>query len=146
MYKKTITYPDFNGVERTEDFYFNLTEAEITDMQLGVSGGLAAYLDQIIKSKNEIAIINIFKKIIRQAYGVKSPDGRRFMKSEEIWKEFAETPAYSMFYMELGHDAEAAAEFVNGITPASISVNAKPDEASETKVIPMNPAVPSTEV
>lgn len=128
MYKKTMTYQDFNGVERTEDFYFNLTEAEITDMQITTVGGLDELVRRIVAAKNQVAIIGIFKKIIKAAYGVKSDDGRRFMKSEEIWQEFAQTNAYSQFYMELATNADAASAFINGITPASISTQTPNDK------------------
>lgn len=131
MYKKTITYKDFNGVERTEDFYFNLTEAEITDMQLSKAGGLDVFVKRIVAAKHQEAIISIFKRIIKASYGVKSDDGRRFMKSEQIWEEFAQTNAFSKFYMELATNADAAAEFINGITPSGI----KPTAAATSTVI-----------
>lgn len=117
MFVKTITYEDFNGAERTEDFYFNLTNAEIMEMELGEAGGLTEMLDRIVKSKDAPAIVANFKKIILQAYGEKSPDGRRFIKSPELREEFAQTEAYSQLFMELASNDDSAAEFVNGIMP-----------------------------
>lgn len=121
MIKKTITYTDFNGVSRTEDFYFNLTEAELTEMEVGVDGGLKALLEKIIKENNQQKIMEYFKKIVLLSYGEKSVDGRHFEKSEKIRNGFAPTEAYSKIFMELSRDAKAASEFVKGIMPANLS-------------------------
>ena len=121
MLKKTITYPDYNGVELTEDFYFNLTKAEIMEMEMSTSGGLAEQITKVTNAKDVPSIIKIFKSLILKAYGVKSPDGKRFIKSEELSNEFAQTEAYSQLFMELATDADAAAKFVNGIVPADLN-------------------------
>lgn len=121
MLKKTITYEDFNGVERKEDFYFNLSKAEIMEMQFGTVGGLDVMLKKIIDAKDVKSIMDAFKMLILKAYGIKSDDGRRFIKSEEIAKEFEQTEAYSILYMELASDDNAAAEFVNGIIPKDVA-------------------------
>lgn len=117
MLKKTVTYTDYNGVERTEDFYFNFTEAELTEMQYGVEGGLEVQLKRIIETKDQPAIVREFKNLVLKAYGEKSDDGRRFMKSPEIAHAFECSEAYSIIFMELARDAEKAAEFVKGILP-----------------------------
>lgn len=117
MLKKTVTYTDYNGVERTEDFYFNLTKAEITEMELSTEGGLEAMIRKIVAEKNAPAIIKIFKELVLKAYGEKSPDGRRFIKNDEVRDAFSQTEAYSEIFMELATDADAAAAFVNEITP-----------------------------
>ncbi|MCD8372606.1 MAG: hypothetical protein LUD27_04830 [Clostridia bacterium] len=117
MLKKTITYTDYNGVERTEDFYFNFTQAELTEMQYGVEGGLEEQLKRIVNTKDQPAIIREFKNLILKAYGEKSADGRQFMKSAEISEKFAHTEAYSILFMELATDANKASDFVNGIVP-----------------------------
>lgn len=117
MLKKTVTYNDFNGVERTEDFYFNLTEAELVEMETDVDGGYAEMLQTVVKAKDVRTLIKTFKDLVLKAYGVKSPDGRRFEKSEEISRAFAQTPAYSQIFMELAFNDIAASEFVNGIMP-----------------------------
>lgn len=121
MLKKTITYEDFNGVGRKEDFYFNLSKAEIMEMQFGTVGGLDVMLKKIIDAKDVKSIMDTFKMLILKAYGIKSDDGRRFIKSEEIAKEFEQTEAYSILYMELASDDNAAAEFVNGIIPKDVA-------------------------
>lgn len=119
MLKKTITYTDYNGTERTEDYYFNLTQTEIMEMEIGTTGGLAEMIERIVNAKDAPAIMRVFKELILKAHGVKSDDGKRFMKSEEISTAFSQTEAYSILFMELATDEKAAAEFVNGIVPAA---------------------------
>lgn len=121
MLKKTVTYPDYNGNERTEDFYFNLTKAEITKMELGVKGGLAELIDRAVKSEDGPTIIKVFEDIVAKSYGIKSPDGKRFIKTPEILEEFTQTEAYSIIFMELATDADAASKFINGIIPADMA-------------------------
>ena len=131
MLKKTITYSDYNGVERTEDFYFNLSKAEVMEMEMSTSGGLAEMITRVVSAQDTPSIVKIFKDLVLKAYGVKSPDGRRFMKSEELATEFSQTEAYSILFMELATDAKAAADFVNGVIP---------NENKETKPV-LNPTV-----
>lgn len=125
MLKKTITYNDYNGVERTEDFYFNLTEAEIMELEMGTSGGLAETIQRIVSAQDAPAIIKIFKDLVLRAYGEKSPDGKRFIKSDEIAAAFSQTEAYSQLFMELAFDADAAAKFINAIVPPKLSKKAE---------------------
>jgi len=117
MLKKTITYTDYNGNERKEDYYFNLSKAEIMEMELSTTGGLSEMINRVVAAQDGPAIIKIFKDLVLKAYGVKSPDGKRFIKSEELATEFAQTEAYVEIFMELATDADAAAAFVNGIVP-----------------------------
>lgn len=126
MYKQTIKYEDYNGVEREEDFYFALSEAELTELQLGVEGGYAAMVEKIIKAKDTPALIRIFKDLLIRSYGVKSDDGRRFIKSEKLTEEFTQTPAYSEMFMMLATDDKKASAFVKGIVPKKLA--AKADE------------------
>lgn len=118
MLKKTITYTDYNGTERTEDFYFNLSKAEVAELEMGIEGGLSAMIEKIVAAKDTPAILAIFKKLVLQAYGEKSADGKRFVKSEEISTAFSQTEAYSDLYMELATNADEAAKFFNGIIPS----------------------------
>lgn len=117
MLKKTITYTDYDGNQRTEDFYFNLTKAELTNMFNSVSGGLEKYLTRIVAAQDGPALMNAIRDIVKASYGEKSLDGRRFMKSEEIFKNFEETEAYSVFFMELMGDDEAALNFIISVLP-----------------------------
>ena len=120
MLKKTVTYVDYNGVERTEDFYFNLSKAEVTEMELSVEGGFSKMLEEIVKSNDNARILELFKEMVLKAYGEKSADGRRFVKSRELSEAFSQTEAYSEIFMELAMDEKAAAAFVNGIMPANL--------------------------
>lgn len=124
MLKKTITYTDYNGVERTEDFYFNLSKAEIMEMELGVSGGYAEMLKSIVNANDAPTLIKIFKDLVLRAYGEKSADGKRFVKSDAISEAFSQTEAYSILFMELATNADEAAKFVNGIVPSDLSQKA----------------------
>ena len=118
MLKKTITYTDYNGVESKEDFYFNLTKAELMEMEMSTAGGLAETIQKIVDTKDAPSIIKIFKDLVLKAYGEKSADGKRFIKSKELSEAFAQTEAYSILFMELATDADEASRFINGIVPA----------------------------
>lgn len=117
MLKKNIKYVDYDGNERTEDFYFNLNKAEVIELQLGTVGGLTKTLEKIVQEKDASRIIEYFKTLILKAYGEKSADGRRFIKSQELRDAFEQTEAYSELFMELASDAKMAAEFINGVLP-----------------------------
>ena len=117
MFKKTIKYTDFEGNDRTEDFYFNLTPAEITEMDLCFNGGLQTIIEKITKETNGRVLVELFKDLIRRSYGEKSIDGMRFMKNREITDSFTATNAYSELFMEFINDADSAATFINGIIP-----------------------------
>lgn len=131
MLKKTITYTDYNEITHTETYYFNLSKAECMEMEMSTSGGLTEMINKIIETQDVPAIIKIFKDLILKAYGVKSPDGKRFIKSEELSTAFAQTEAYSVLFMELATNAEEAAAFVNGIMPSI-------DKKSNPIVVPAN--------
>ena len=117
MVKETITYVDYNGVERTEDFYFNFKESEVMELEMSTTGGLAEMINRIVQAQDAPAIINIFKKLVLDAYGVKSPDGKRFIKTQALREEFEQTEAYSQLFMKWATDAEATSKFVSGIIP-----------------------------
>lgn len=119
MLKKTITYTDYNGIERKEDHYFNLSNAELMEMEMSTTGGFAEMLQKLIDAQDNPSLMKIFKKIILKSYGLKSDDGKRFEKSEELSKAFEQTEAYSELFVELFTDADAAAKFIQGIIPAN---------------------------
>lgn len=123
MITETIKYTDYNGVEREEKFMFNLSKAELMELEMGTTGGLAEMIQKIIEAQDAPAIIKIFKELILKAYGEKSADGKRFIKSQELSEGFAQTEAYSQLFMKLAMDAEAAANFVKGIVPSDIDVS-----------------------
>lgn len=117
MLKKNIKYVDYNGIERDEDFYFNLSKAEVAEMELSTAGGLAEKINKAVAAQDVPTIINIFKDIILKAYGEKSADGKRFIKSAELLECFSQTEAYSNLFMELATDSKKASDFINGIMP-----------------------------
>lgn len=120
MLKETRNYTDFNGENKTEDFYFNLTKAEIAEMELAVDGGFQSYLKRIINAKDTPSLVAVFKKIILKAYGIKSDDGKYFRKSDEISYDFSQTQVYSDMFIELSTDAQKASDFINGIIPPDL--------------------------
>lgn len=133
MYKKTMIYVDYNGVERTEDFYFNLNKAELLELELGTEGGYEQLLTKIIKTKDQVKLIKIFKDLILMTYGEKSPDGRRFIKSDELRESFMQTEAYSDLFLLLASDDKEAAAFVNGIIPQSLRDQISPEELEKAR-------------
>ncbi len=120
MFRKVIPYTDYNGVERKEEFAFNFTKAEIWDLNLRTPGGLKSFYERIIATEDGQELADQFKMLIQKSYGIKSDDGRRFMKSDEILRNFTETEAYSNFYIELATNSDSAAAFVNGIMPKDL--------------------------
>lgn len=120
MLKRTIKYKDYDGNELEEDFYFNLNKSELVKLQTSVPGGLEQMLKTIINTKDGNAIMSMFAKVIHLAYGKKSPDGKRFVKSEEISEEFEQTLAYDQLFMELVTDADKAAAFIKAILPSEV--------------------------
>ena len=139
MLKKTITYTDYNDIERTEDFYFNLTKAEVMEMEMSTAGGLAEMIQRIVAAQDAPAIIKIFKDLILKAYGEKSLDGKRFMKVDEngkpLSKNFEQTEAFSILFMELATNADEAAKFINGIVPASVAEAAAANAANNPAIV-----------
>lgn len=123
MLKKTIKFVDFDGNEREESHYFNLTKAELTEMELSTNGGLTKMIEKIVETRDGSRIIAIFKDLILKSYGEKSLDGRRFVKSKELSEEFSQTGAYDALFMELATDADKASDFIKGIIPADIDMS-----------------------
>ena len=134
MHIEEITYTDYNDVERTEKFYFNLTKAELVEMELSTVGGLENEIRKIVEAQDTPSIIKVFKRLILGSYGVKSDDGKRFIKSEELSKAFSETEAYSELFTKLASDASAAVKFVNGIIPKQLIEEAKKQNIDITDV------------
>ena len=125
MLKKLIEYVDYNEVPRKETFYFNLTKAELVELQVSETGGIEQYIEKIVATDNQKEIIAIFKELVLKAYGEKSPDGKRFIKSQELRDAFSQTEAYNVLFMELATDSDKAAAFVNGIIPHEATLPAQ---------------------
>ena len=140
MYVKEIEYTDFNGVARKEKFYFNLTKAEILDMELGKTGGLTEYIQKIIAAQDTPAIMALFKNLLLKSYGVKSDDGRRFVKNDQVRADFEQTQAFSDLYMLLALDDEEASRFINAIVPEDMKVSDEQKAQFAKELIPSNTA------
>ena len=123
MLKKTIKYTDYDGNEREEDFYFNLSKAEVTEMELSKEGGMSEYIKKISATQNGPELIKLFKEIITKSYGENSLDGKRFIKNKELTEAFTQTEAYSELFVELASNADEAVKFINGIMPKNMTAN-----------------------
>lgn len=139
MLKKSITYTDFNGVERTEDFFFNLTKAEIMELELGVTGGLTAMVQGVVMAQDTPSLIKIFKELILKSYGEKSADGKRFIKINDagvsLANNFAQTEAYSELFMLLATNEDEASNFIRGIVPSDVSERMDDDEVKKLTTV-----------
>ena len=120
MFTKQIKYTDLDGNEKVREAQFHFSKAELLEKEMSMYGGFEATVNKIMETKDSKALIELFKELILKAYGEKAPDGTRFIKSEEMSREFSQTEAYSEYFIQLATDDDAAAEFVNGVMPASM--------------------------
>lgn len=120
MTYETITYTDYNGVTKTRKFYFHINKAELIELETMTPGGIANALDDAAKAKDAVKLMKFFKEIIALAYGEKSEDGERFIKSKELSEAFMQTEAYNQLFTSLVTDADRATRFINGIFPKDI--------------------------
>mgnify|MGYP001658385783 CR=1 FL=1 len=130
MYEKKIKFKGYDGVEREQSFFFNLTKAELLDMQFEIQGGFVDRVKKIIEIKDQTTIIKIFKEIILKSYGEKDDDGIHFNKVDPVTgrrlvDSFIETEAYSNLYVELATNEKAAADFINNVIPEDLAKEAK---------------------
>jgi len=123
LLKKTITYTNFDGNEVTETHYFHLSKADLIKMEVSRKGGLQAYLEEVVRSQDGKQIIETFEMLIRESYGMRTEDGR-FFKNPADANAFMSGEAYSELFMSLVTNADAAAEFVNGIIPSGLEQEA----------------------
>jgi hypothetical protein len=140
MYKKTINYTDFNGVDRKEDFYFNFMKAELVEMNMSTGGGLKSFIERITNTQDQIELIKLFKELVLKAYGIKSDDGKRFIKSQELRDAFEQTNAYNELFMMLATNEKEAVKFINGIMPADLVAEAQ----KEANALPSASTTPLT--
>lgn len=138
MLKKTITYKDYNGIERTEDFYFNLTQTELMKWDLKTPGGLAAKLEKITQKFDVPSLTEFLEDLIDKSYGIKSEDGVRFIKDPDLSKMFRQTEAYDQLFIELFSDEKKTADFINGILPKELLEKAKEQNANVSKPALLN--------
>lgn len=135
MLKKTIKYTDYNGRERSEDFYFNLSKAEIAEMELTTQGGLQNMLSRFIKAEDQPSLFKVFKEFILKTYGERDVDGKRFIKNNgELAKAFVETEAYSELFIELISSPNAMSDFVLAVIPADMAAKMPKDPEELSKI------------
>ena len=133
MIKETITYTDYNDVERTEDFYFNVTKTELLRMEADKNGAFSTVLEKFVKAKDVSDVLDAVEKFLWKAYGEKTPDGKQFIKSEELSRAFFQSPAYEVLFEKLNSNADFAYNFIMGIVPAELAKQASqnPDAAKK---------------
>lgn len=137
MFVKEIRYTDYNGIDRSEKFYFNLNKSELTEMDLTTAGGMKSFIERITNTQDQAELIKLFKELILKAYGQKSDDGKRFIKSDELRNEFSQTMAYDTYFMLLSTNENEAIKFVNGIMPADVLAEAKKQGALPAATTPI---------
>lgn len=119
MYKKELTFKDYDGKQRTETLLFHLNEVELVDIEVDKGPkGMLGYLENIQKTENTAEAVRFIKDLLRKSYGIKSDDGRQFIKSDAIWDDFSQTAAYpAMFALLVQSEVELEA-FITGLPPA----------------------------
>lgn len=143
MLKQEITYEDFNGDTVTDTLYFNLTKVELTELELGFDGGLEKFMENVMASGDNRTLFEQFKKILLTSYGQKSPDGKRFIKNDELREEWQQTASYDAFFMLLAQDETAAANFIKGVIPKDMRVEVERRQAEELSPATEMPQPPS---
>lgn len=141
MLKKTVTFEDYDGDEVTETFYFNLSKAELVELEVEFDGGLAKFLQRIIDDGNVANMIEQFKRIVLLSYGVRSEDGKRFIKNDQVREEFTQTAAYSAVFMELATSDQAAAAFLMGVLPKDMAQETQKALDAEATPVETTPSV-----
>ena len=136
MIKETIKFTDYNGLARTEDHYFNLTKAELLKMEMSTKGGYGDMVQRLIDAQDMPAVYAIFEELVHKAYGVKSPDGREFIKNDEVRNKFIQSEAYSELIWSLAMDADKAQKFVNGLMPAELIAQLQKEQENAVTAIP----------
>ena len=135
MLVKTITYTDYFGQERTEDFYFNLSKSELSEMEASAEGGMVRFINKIVQTVDQKKLVELFKELILKSYGEKSDDGRRFIKSKELSEAFSQTPAYDILFMELSTNEDEAVKFISGVIPSDLAEKVAENKQIEAKKV-----------
>lgn len=120
MIKKTIEYTDYEGNERKETFYFNLTKTELLELEVSEAGGFTKMIERIQEARDAKTVLEVLKEIVHKSYGVKSPDGKKFVKSDELSTGFEQTEAYDQLMMDMIENPEKASAFFNGLLPKDL--------------------------
>lgn len=138
MFKKTVTYRDFNDVERTEEYFFHLSTTEVLKLEKNKDGSLSEQLEKIQRDEDEAAMLDMITKLVLLAYGEKSEDGRRFVKSDKLVEEFTETEAYSQIFLDIMTNENELIDFITGILPKEMSQEVQKAMKEQEKLVPMS--------
>lgn len=133
MLKKDIKFKDYDGNDTVETHYFNLATHEVIDFESEFGGGLTTFVQAMVEMKDRKRLIQLFKDFIKKTYGRKSEDGKRFIKTQEVFTEFEQTPAYDALYMELVTDTDAAVAFIIGVLPENVRSNISDETIADVK-------------
>jgi hypothetical protein len=114
MLKKTVKYTDFDNVERTDTLYFNLTQAELLEIEIHTPGGMEKTIKNAVSDEKSDKIFDIMKELIMKSYGEKNSDGK-FIKTAAISEAFSHTECYSTLLFDVLETSEKAANFFNAI-------------------------------
>lgn len=134
MFKHVIKYTDYNGMERNETFYFNLSKAELMEMELSTQAGVEEMIRMMIATNDNAKIVSLFKELILKSYGIKSEDGKRFIKTQELRDQFEQSEAYSEFFIAmLQNENGLQTKFINGVINGS-NVPAMSEEDAVAKL------------
>lgn len=143
MLKRNITYEDFDGNSVTETFYFNISKPELVELEVEKKGGFSDWIQAIIKAEDNKTVVEQFKRIVLLAYGVKSEDGKRFIKNDQLREEFSQTNAYNELFMELATQEDAAVRFLTGVLPKDMAEEIQ--KSSDPKALATTPPAVPTE-
>ena len=131
MWKFTAEYEDWNGNPRKRELLFNLTVAEMYSLQNSVKGGIETYYQRILDEQDNVALYKRFEDLVKLTYGVKSDDGERFIKNDEVYNSFKESAAYDVFMQYLLTTEDGAAKFINGIMPTKVKAKLNTPEGKK---------------
>jgi hypothetical protein len=140
--KRDITYEDFDGEKVTETFYFNLTKTELLELQIDYPGGLEAAIRAIIKAEDIKSLVGLFKDIVLLSYGIRSEDGKRFIKSDKVREEFTQTAAYDELFMDLATNEDSAAAFIMGVVPKGMAEEIEKSKTDDVQLSLENVSLP----
>lgn len=133
MYLKKMKYTDFNDNEREETFCFHLSQADLVKLEANFDGGFEAYATRLVEARSSKDLVNVLEDLIARSYGVKSLDGKQFIKNKEVLEEFKQCPAYSDLFIQLLTDDKAAEDFILGIMPKDVDKDELKKAAAERR-------------
>jgi hypothetical protein len=144
MHARTMTYTNFDDEEVTEVFHFNMSKSDIIRLEAEKKGGFSEYLKEMVKTEDTPTLLAQFERILLMSFGIKSPDGKHFDKSEEISARFKNHAAYDKLFWEIFNDQDKLAEFLIEIAPKETKEAMRKDFAEQKKADEAEAAVAPT--